>query len=384
MSTELHTLHRRAGWPSVRELSRALGDGVASPSRIHDAFTKPRLPDWGLLDVLVTALAEKIPRADPAAEAERFYALWDAASDEPLASTESPPVGAERSIPPPPPLRAGPSAVPPSLENERQGKGLDGLAESLAAGGRLTPAQLQNVLRVMLTPEEDSARMAELWSQILGTDEDAAVGRKLPQALLGQGLDITELEEEPDRSVRQARREREASRRSLARGFADALPERVPMPLMDHQPGVADAPGHLGREVPNDPDPTHWEPEKSVNPPWMRKLAEAERLSTADYPHGHNREFRRAMDSVERRLVETSQSLRVAGNSVGTQREQVAQLMREARVLNHEFLSLAVDGDQRNERRSMSVDLIRIWFTLESIRTSLPWVFFNAVRRAQG
>lgn len=81
LSLELHTLHRSAGWPSVRDLSRALGDGVASPSRIHDAFTKPRLPAWGLLDVLVTELARRIPRADPTAVSERFHGLWEAAAE---------------------------------------------------------------------------------------------------------------------------------------------------------------------------------------------------------------------------------------------------------------------------------------------------------------
>ncbi|MFF5768787.1 hypothetical protein ACFY8F_40520 [Streptomyces tanashiensis] len=81
LSLELHTLHRRAGWPSVRDLSRALGDGVASPSRIHDAFTKPRLPSWGLLDVLVTELARRVPRADPTGVSERFHGLWETAAE---------------------------------------------------------------------------------------------------------------------------------------------------------------------------------------------------------------------------------------------------------------------------------------------------------------
>jgi hypothetical protein len=64
----------------VRELARALGDGVAGSSRIHDAFTKPRLPDWGLLDVLVAELARRTPDTDEAAEVKRFHSLWDAAA----------------------------------------------------------------------------------------------------------------------------------------------------------------------------------------------------------------------------------------------------------------------------------------------------------------
>lgn len=80
LSDELHALHRRAGWPSVRELARALGTGVASSSRIHDAFTKPRMPDWGLLEVLVIELAGRAPDTDVAAEAKRFHGLWDSAA----------------------------------------------------------------------------------------------------------------------------------------------------------------------------------------------------------------------------------------------------------------------------------------------------------------
>ncbi|MGW5421608.1 hypothetical protein [Streptomyces sp. NPDC003943] len=121
----------------MRNLSRALGDGVASPSRIHDAFTKPRLPDWELLDVIVEALARKIPRADPTAEVERFHALWDAASDDPPAPVGSPPAGAEPNIPPPPPLMVVPPAIPPPLENEREDSGpvarADAEAEQLLA-----------------------------------------------------------------------------------------------------------------------------------------------------------------------------------------------------------------------------------------------------------
>ncbi|WP_432089671.1 hypothetical protein [Streptomyces sp. bgisy095] len=62
---------------------------MASSSRIHDAFTKPRLPDWGLVDALVTALAERIPRADPGAESERFHALWEAAAEASVEAVET-------------------------------------------------------------------------------------------------------------------------------------------------------------------------------------------------------------------------------------------------------------------------------------------------------
>ncbi|MFV5997626.1 hypothetical protein ACNPQM_35850, partial [Streptomyces sp. NPDC056231] len=83
LNDELHALHRRAGWPSVRELARAFGAGVASSSRIHDAFTKPRLPGWGLLELLVSELASRVPGGVPAEqEVKRFHTLWDAAAAE--------------------------------------------------------------------------------------------------------------------------------------------------------------------------------------------------------------------------------------------------------------------------------------------------------------
>lgn len=79
-SDELHSVHRRAGWPSVRELARALGPGVASSSRIHDAFTKPRVPSWGLVQMLVVELAIRTPGLDATAEVMRLHGLWDEAA----------------------------------------------------------------------------------------------------------------------------------------------------------------------------------------------------------------------------------------------------------------------------------------------------------------
>ncbi|MEU2510281.1 hypothetical protein ABZ621_37100 [Streptomyces sp. NPDC007863] len=65
----------------MRELARAMGPGVVSSSRIHDAFTKPRLPTWGLVALLVTELGSRTPGADAAVELKRFHALWDAAAE---------------------------------------------------------------------------------------------------------------------------------------------------------------------------------------------------------------------------------------------------------------------------------------------------------------
>ncbi|WP_406187311.1 hypothetical protein [Streptomyces sp. NBC_01006] len=64
----------------MRELARALGTGVVSSSRIHDAFTKPRLPTWGLVQVLVVELANRTPGADATTEVKRLHTLWDEAA----------------------------------------------------------------------------------------------------------------------------------------------------------------------------------------------------------------------------------------------------------------------------------------------------------------
>ncbi|MFD0354344.1 hypothetical protein ACFVHW_11480 [Streptomyces sp. NPDC127110] len=65
----------------MRELARALGTGVVSSSRIHDAFSKPRLPTWGLVQMLVVELAGRTPGADAAAEVKRFHVVWDEAAE---------------------------------------------------------------------------------------------------------------------------------------------------------------------------------------------------------------------------------------------------------------------------------------------------------------
>ncbi|MFG2306715.1 helix-turn-helix domain-containing protein [Actinacidiphila glaucinigra] len=54
-----------------------------SHTKIHHAFTKPVLPSWGVIDVVVEQLAKRArPRLVPEAEVNRFKTLWDAAHDE--------------------------------------------------------------------------------------------------------------------------------------------------------------------------------------------------------------------------------------------------------------------------------------------------------------
>lgn len=74
----LHLLHRSAGCPSARELQRALGVGVASHTSVHKIFTGASLPRWGLVELVVEAMARQA-RRDERTEVERFRALWASA-----------------------------------------------------------------------------------------------------------------------------------------------------------------------------------------------------------------------------------------------------------------------------------------------------------------
>ena len=60
----LHRLHHRAGWPSLRVLARQVG---CSPTTVSAVFSMPRLPSWGVLELLVEAMGGDV---------EEFRALW--------------------------------------------------------------------------------------------------------------------------------------------------------------------------------------------------------------------------------------------------------------------------------------------------------------------
>ncbi len=63
----LHALHHDAGWPSLRVLARQVGCSRTTVSRV---FSSPRLPSWGVLELLAEAMG-----GDPI----RFHELWLAA-----------------------------------------------------------------------------------------------------------------------------------------------------------------------------------------------------------------------------------------------------------------------------------------------------------------
>ena len=68
LNDALHDLHHRAGWSSLRALARETG---VSHTTISHVFSAPRLPTWGVVELLVEAL-----RGD----SSRFHDLWLAAS----------------------------------------------------------------------------------------------------------------------------------------------------------------------------------------------------------------------------------------------------------------------------------------------------------------
>src|SRR3954447_9147893 len=61
---ELHHLHHRAGWPSLRVLARRAG---CSHTTVAKVFSSARPPSWGLLEVLVRAMKGDV---------EAFHQLW--------------------------------------------------------------------------------------------------------------------------------------------------------------------------------------------------------------------------------------------------------------------------------------------------------------------
>ncbi len=89
LSDALHELHHRAGWPSLREMSRDVG---YSHTTISAAFSDTRVPRWGLLELIVETLG-----GDP----ERFHQLWLAATGAAPSQDGPPrPVGPDAAGPP--------------------------------------------------------------------------------------------------------------------------------------------------------------------------------------------------------------------------------------------------------------------------------------------
>jgi replicative DNA helicase len=72
----LHDLHLKAGYPSTREIQKDIGRGVVSHTTIHKALSGPNLPGWGIVELLVEALARK-SRQDVETTIEYIKSLWE-------------------------------------------------------------------------------------------------------------------------------------------------------------------------------------------------------------------------------------------------------------------------------------------------------------------
>jgi len=108
----LHDLHHQVGWPSLREMAKEVG---CSHTTVSVAFSEPRVPRWGLLELIVEALG---------GETERFHKLWLVASA----------AAKDRGDAQPPP-RPGDTAAsrPPPRELPPDVTGFTGRAGQLAA-----------------------------------------------------------------------------------------------------------------------------------------------------------------------------------------------------------------------------------------------------------
>src|SRR5688572_12109521 len=83
LNDALHDLHHRAGWPSLRTLARQTG---VSHTSVSKAFSRPALPTWGTLELLVEAMG---------GNTSHFHELWLAASA-PTNSSPAPRIAGRR------------------------------------------------------------------------------------------------------------------------------------------------------------------------------------------------------------------------------------------------------------------------------------------------
>lgn len=79
LNDALHDLHHRAGWPSLRTLARRSG---VSHTTVSKAFSAPKVPSWGTVELLVEALG---------GDAAFFHDLWLAASESESVGIQSAP-----------------------------------------------------------------------------------------------------------------------------------------------------------------------------------------------------------------------------------------------------------------------------------------------------
>ena len=79
LNDALHDLHHQAGWPSLRALAKETG---VSHTTVSKAFSRPDLPTWGTLELLVDAMD---------GDTSRFHDLWLSASSPTRSTGDRPP-----------------------------------------------------------------------------------------------------------------------------------------------------------------------------------------------------------------------------------------------------------------------------------------------------
>jgi tetratricopeptide (TPR) repeat protein len=103
----LHNLHHQAGWPSLRDLAREVG---CSRTTVAAAFSDPRVPRWGMVELLVEALG---------GDRQRFHALWLNATGHRMAtSAGTAPATGSGTLPPTSEAARGPWATPRQLPSD--------------------------------------------------------------------------------------------------------------------------------------------------------------------------------------------------------------------------------------------------------------------------
>ncbi|PKW05137.1 regulatory protein, gntR family [Streptomyces sp. 1222.5] len=157
LNRALHALHGRAGWPSSRELQKAVGGrDVVSYTTIHQALTKPGLPRWGVIELLVEELAKTAGgRRLPTDTVEHFKELYDRAYDDgeddasgPQATSDAPAPSSETTGAPPPVDRVDEVTDPADAVATRAGRvtnwtGSAPQVDGSGDNGRLVSAQAE-------------------------------------------------------------------------------------------------------------------------------------------------------------------------------------------------------------------------------------------------
>lgn len=155
---ELHALHHRAGWPSLRAIAKDVG---CSHTTVSSVFSEPRVPRWGMLELIVESLG---------GDTDTFHRLWLAASATAQSANGGPTAGdAEHH------LAAGPAPNQPAPVPPRQlisdVIGFTGRTAELARLDALVPdgASTTSVVVISGTAGVGKTALAVHWAHRIAT-----------------------------------------------------------------------------------------------------------------------------------------------------------------------------------------------------------------------